>query len=236
MPAPSIISSSPASGVIDVVLGTQVVVGFSVAMNTATLTSSTFSLTGPGQTGIITPGEMIAARPKVITGREYINGVITFSTGTAGNTILTFTPAVPLRPNVTYTILIVGAGQLSNTGAQGVDGTALDGNYQWSFTTGDLNVFVPPPQSPMPVLTIPLDPSRIRITQKLWAVGNDLSQEINIVFPGPIDPDSVTPESILLSLEPILNDPSVQVPSGLTPTVTIEGDTITILISGWSVS
>ena len=127
----------------------------------------------------------------------------------------------------------MGAGQLSNTGAQGADGTALDSNYQWSFTTGDLNLSTPPPQSPLPVLTVPLDPSRIKITQRLWAVGNDLSQEINIVFPGPIDTDSVTPESILLSLEPILNDPSVQVPSGLTPTVTIEGDTITILISGW---
>src|ERR1039457_3339575 len=138
MSAPSIISSSPSSGLVDVVLGTQIVGGFSVAMNTATLTSSTFSLTGPGQTGIITPGEMIAARPKVITGREYINGVITFSTGTAGNTILTFTPAVPLRPNVTYTILIVGAGQLSNTGAQGVDGTALDGNYRSEEHTSEL--------------------------------------------------------------------------------------------------
>jgi hypothetical protein len=233
MPAPSIISSSPSSGLTDVVLGTKIVVGFSAPMDLTTLNSSTFSLTGPGQTNIITPGQMIAARPKVLTGREYIEGSFAFTT-VAGNTVLTFTPSVPLRPNVTYTILIVGAGQVSDTGAQGADGTALDNNYQWSFTTGDLNLLIPPPQSPLPLLIIPLDPSRISIKERLWAVGNDLSREIDIVFPGPIDTSSFTTDQILLSLEPILNDPSVQVPSGLTPTVTVEGNTITILITGWS--
>ena len=234
MPVPSILSSSPSSGTLDVVLGTVIKVGFSVVMDTTTITSSTFSLTGPGQTGIVGPDEMIAKDPRVKTGREYIPGAFTFSTDANGNTVVTFTPRRPLRPNVTYTVLIVGTSQLSSDAVKGADGTTLDFNYEWSFTTGDLNLKTPPASSPLPSLSIPLDPSQVKIQQRLWAVGNDLSQEIDIIFPGPIDTTSVTPEQILLSLEPILNDPFVSVPSSLTPTVTIEGNKITVLIAGWS--
>lgn len=233
MSAPSIISSSPSNGTTDVVLGIPIVVGFDQPMDLTTLNESTFSLMGPGQTAIITPGSLIAANPSVKTGREYIPGSFTFATNIQGGTLLTFTPKIPLRPNVVYTILIIGPGQLASASAKNTTGETLDSNYEWSFTTGDLDVSVPPIQSPIPPLIIPLDPSQIKIQQHLWAVGNDLSQEIDIIFPGPIDPTSIDINAILLSLEPILNDPTVVVPSGLTPNITISGNKITILISGW---
>jgi hypothetical protein len=233
MSAPSIISSSPSNGTTDVVLGTAIVVGFDQPMDVTTINPSTFSLTGPGQTAVITPGNLISASPTAQTGREYITGSFVFTTDTAGNTIVTFNPSVPLRPNVTYSILIVGPGQLASDSVKNAQGVVLDSNYAWSFTTGDLDVSVPPPQSPLTPLSVPLDPSQIQITQQLWAVGNDLSQELTITFPAAIDPSSVNISDILLSLEPILNDPMVSVPSGLTPTVTISGNTISIQISGW---
>jgi hypothetical protein len=233
MSAPSIISSSPADGTTDIVLGTKIVVGFDQPMDTTTLNSSTFSLTGPGTAEVIAQGGLISEAPKFRSSRYTVPGTFSFATDTNGNTILTFTPSEPLRPDVVYTVLIVGPGQLASTSAKNTDGETLDSNYQWSFTTGDLDISTPPATSPLPLLNIPLDPSQIKIQEKVWAVGNDLSQEIVITFPAPIDTTSVTPDQILLSLEPILNDPFVPVPSGLTPNVVISGNKITITISGW---
>lgn len=233
MPAPTVISSSPASGALDIVLGAKIVIGFSALMDTTTINDTTFSLTGPGQTSIIVPQSLIVANPKLRNGREYIEGTFAFTVGTNGFTTVTFTPSVPLRPNVVYTLLLVGPGQLTSDSIKDTAGVSLAYNYQWSFTTGDLNLAIPPAQSPLPLLSIPLPPGAIRVNQKIWSVGNDLSQVITFTFPSAIDTTSVLPEQILLSVEAILNDPSVQVPSGLTPTVVIEGATITITISGW---
>jgi hypothetical protein len=236
MSAPSIIKVSPNPNQTDVVLGTTVVVGFDQAIDTTTITSSTFSLTGPGQTQVISPEELNVKNPWPDTGREYIAGAFSFSTDVNGNTIATFTPSSPLRPNVIYTVLVVGGlGSVLGAAVKNLDTPpdTLDSNYQWTFTTGDLDVSVPPVTSPIAPLVVPLDPSRVQIQQRLWAVGNDLSQELDIIFPAPIDTTTVTPEQILLSLEPILNDPSVSIPSGLTPTVTISGNKISIVISGW---
>lgn len=239
MSAPSIIKVSPNPSQIDVVLGTAVAVGFNQPIDQTTITSSTFSLTGPGQTKVIAPEELNVRNPRPDAGREYIPGTFSFSTDTSGNTIVTFTPSRPLRPNVVYTVLVVG-GPSSVLGAAvknlNTPPDALDNNYQWSFTTGDLDVSTPPVTSPTPPLIVPLDPSRVRIEQRLWSVGNNLAQELDITFPAPIDTNSITAEQILLSLEPILNDPSVSVPSGLTPTVTISGNKISIVITGWPAS
>jgi hypothetical protein len=233
MSAPSITSSSPASGTTDIVLGTSIVIGFSQPMDTSTINSTTFSLTGPGQTAIIAPAQLISKNPTAKTGREYITGTFSFALDSNGNTLLTFKPSVPLRPNVKYTILVIGPGELASESVKNLNGENLVSNYEWSFTTGDLNVVVPPAQSPLPKISLPLDPSLVKITQRLWAVGNDLSQEIDITFPGPIDPNSVSAAQILLSIEPILNDPSVLIPEGLKPTVIISGNKISITISGW---
>lgn len=236
MSAPSIIKVSPNPNQTDVVLGTSIVVGFDQLIDTTTITSSTFSLTGPGQTQVISPEELNVKNPRPDTGREYITGAFTFALDSNGNTVATFTPARPLRPNVIYTVLVVGGlGSVLGARVCNLDTppATLDSTYQWTFTTGDLDVSVPPITSPIAPLLVPLDPSKIQVQQHLWAVGNDLSQELDIIFPAPIDTNTVTPQQILLSLEPILNDPSVSVPTGLTPTVTISGNKITIVIAGW---
>jgi hypothetical protein len=233
--APSIIAVSPNPSALEVVLGTSIVVTFDQLIDTTTINATTFSLTGPGQTQLVSPTELNSKTPRPATGREYINGTFSFAV-VSGNTVCTFTPSKPLRPNVTYTVLVIG-GLGSVLGAR-VQNTAspaetLDSNYQWNFTTGDLDISVPPITSPLTPLFMPLDPSKVKISQQVWSVGNDLSQELSIVFPANIDTSTVSVDQILLSLEAILDDPSVCIPSGLIPTVTINGNTISIVISGW---
>lgn len=237
MPAPTIVAVSPNPNATDVVLGTMIVVTFDQLMDTTTIDSSTFSLTGPGQTQFISPTELNTRNPQAAVGREYVNGTFTFATNESGCTVLTFVPQVPLRPNVLYKVLIVGAGNVPVTGTVVSNledpPVQLNGTNQWTFTTGDINLVVPPVTSPLPLLTYPLDPSTIQIQQQVFSVGNDLSQTINIIFPGQIDPTTVCVEQILLSLEPLLNDPSVIVPSNLQPEVIIKGNVISITIYGW---
>jgi hypothetical protein len=233
MSAPSVIGVTPADQSQGNVLGTKIVVRFNQPMNTATIDANTFSLTGPGHTQMFSPEQLIVKDPKLQTGCEVITGTFAFSADSNGNTIATFTPSKSLTPNVTYTVLVVGPGSASSNTIQNTTSESLDSNYQWTFVTGDLDITVPPAYSPLPLLNLPIDPSQVQITQKIWAVGNDLSQEIDITFPGDIDTSTVTPAQILLSLEPLLEDPGVSVPSGLTPTVVISGNTIKVTISGW---
>jgi hypothetical protein len=245
MSAPSVVSVSPNPSAIDIVLGTDIVVVFDQDMDTSTINTATFSLTGPGETQFVSPAQLNTRPLLPSTSREYVNGTFAFTeTSPPGGTILTFTPAVPLRPNVIYTVLLVGPGATANSQSiTNLDGDTLDSNYQWTFTTGDLDITVPPPSSPLTPLTYPLDPSKVRIVSQVYDIGNDLSQVIVIQFPAPINTASVTAAQILLSLEAILNDPSVVIPTGITPTVVIGGtngvdgsngpNTITITLTGW---
>ena len=238
MAAPSIIKVYPNPGQTDVVLGASVSISFDQLMDTATINQSTFSLTGPGQSQLVNTEELKTRSPRPVAGREYINGIFTFATDIEGHTVASFSPTRPLRPNVTYTLLVVGASLASASGAvvKSATGEALNATNQWTFTTSDLNISIPPTTSPLAPLVLPLDPSKVKIQQKIWAVGNDLSQEIDIIFPVNIDTSTLTPEQVLLSLEPILNDPSVAVPTGLTPSVTITNNKIAVVISGWPMS
>ena len=56
-------------------------------------------------------------------------------------------------------------------------------SYQWTFTTGTVDVTVPPP-CPLPSLVHPLDPKSIELSTT--SVGNDLSQTIILTFPEPL--------------------------------------------------
>lgn len=231
--APSIISASPADLSTGIVLGTSIVVGFDQPINTATINASTFALFGPGQTQIITPSQLLANVPAAVKANQAIPGNFTFSTDTNGNTIATFAPLLPLRPNVTYTVVIVGPDSATGVSVKGTDGENLDSNYQWTFTSGDLDVSIPPPTSPL-TLVLPLDPGSVKIQQRIYPVGNDLTQQIDFIFPGPIDPNSFTLPQILCSLEPILNDLSVSVPTGLSTTASVAGNILSVRITGWS--
>jgi hypothetical protein len=111
---PTVISTIPINGATGVPLNQIVSATFSTAMNPATINSTTFSLTGPGNTAV--------------------TGLVAYAT--VGNT-LTFTPTANLAPNTLFTATVT-------TGAQNLAGTGLAANYVWTFTTGAAVVVTPP--------------------------------------------------------------------------------------------
>ncbi len=103
---PTILSTNPLNAATNVPLNQAVSATFSKAMNVATINSSTFLLTGPGNTAVA--GQVVYA-----------------SVGSAA----TFTPTANLAASTLYTATIT-------TGATDTAGNTLAVNYVWTFTTG----------------------------------------------------------------------------------------------------
>lgn len=103
--APTISAITPASGATSVPVNTSITATFSRSMNTSTISSSTFTLTGPGGAAV--------------------TGAVAYS---SASTTATFTPAASLSNGTAYTATIT-------TGATDTAGTALAANYLWNFTT-----------------------------------------------------------------------------------------------------
>ncbi len=103
--APAVVSTVPAAGATGVPISQVVSATFSEAMNPATITTSTFLLTGPGTTAV--------------------TGTVAY---TATGSIATFTPAAALAYNTVYTATITNA--VANT-----VGVQTAASYTWSFTT-----------------------------------------------------------------------------------------------------
>ncbi len=101
--APTVISTDPVSNATNVTLSKVITATFSMPMDPLTINFTTFTLTN----GVIP-----------------VAGVVTYTGSTAS-----FTPAVPLLINTTYTATVT-------TGARNVAGTPLAANYVWSFATG----------------------------------------------------------------------------------------------------
>jgi hypothetical protein len=101
--APTVTLTDPASNAVNVPLSQLVTATFSMPMDPLTINFTTFSLSN----GVLP-----------------VAGVVTYTGVTAS-----FTPAVPLSVNTTYTATIT-------TGARNLAGTALGANYVWSFNTG----------------------------------------------------------------------------------------------------
>lgn len=111
---PTVISTVPADLATNVPLNQTVSATFSEAMDPATINSGTFSLAGPGATPVA--------------------GLVAYS---AISDTLTFTPASNLPASTLFTATIT-------TGAKNLAGTALAGNYVWTFTTGAAPAVVAP--------------------------------------------------------------------------------------------
>lgn len=230
MSQPVVLSVSPSNGTNDVILGSSIVVTFDQVINTATVNTATFSVTGPSQTQILTPQQLIVANPNISTGREYVTGTFNFTVNTNNQSVVTFLPSVPFQPNETYTVLLVGAGSiLISQSIQNPGGENLASNYQWSFSVGNLNTVTPPIQAPLPPQYSYIDPNSIRITPT-----TSLNQGINagytytITFPANIDISSFDANNILVSLSQILNDPTIPVPNNLMATITINANQLII--------
>jgi hypothetical protein len=103
---PTVLSTVPANGAINVPLNQIVTATFSEAMDPVTITNITFTVTGPG---LPIPG-----------------GLVSYD---ALTNIATFMPDANLLPSSTYTGTIT-------TGAKDLAGNALASNYVWTFTTG----------------------------------------------------------------------------------------------------
>ena len=103
---PTIISTSPTNTATNVPFNQAASATFSEAMNPATVSSTTFTLEGPGGTTV--------------------GGQVTYAA--IGNTA-TFTPVVDLAPSTLFKATIT-------TGASDLAGNALASNFVWSFTTG----------------------------------------------------------------------------------------------------
>jgi len=103
---PTVLATIPLNGTTDVPFNQVVSATFSKAMNPATITSTSFTLQGPG-------GAAVA-------------GLVAYAA--VGDTA-TFTPTVNLAPSTLYTATIT-------TGATDLAGNALAANYVWIFTTG----------------------------------------------------------------------------------------------------
>ena len=102
---PTVISVTPLAGAVGVCPSTAVTATFSVAMNSATINATTFTLTGPGTTPV--------------------TGVVTYN---ASSDTATFTPSSALAVSTLYTATIT-------TGAIDENGVALASNFVWTFTT-----------------------------------------------------------------------------------------------------
>ncbi len=100
--APTVSSTNPANGATGVAVITA---SFSEAMSPATITASTFTLTGPGATPVA--------------------GTVAYN---ASAKLAVFTPTSALTPNTAYTAMIT-------TGAKDASANSLASNYSWSFTT-----------------------------------------------------------------------------------------------------
>lgn len=236
MSAPVLSSISPAAAETDVVLGTDIQVIFDQAIDPTTVNASTFTLIGPSQVEIITPEQLIRAAP-VSTGRAAVPGKFSFPSADQ----FLFTPDRPLDPNVKYTVLIVGAGaMLVQSGIKNPAGQILAQSIQITFQTGTLAINVTPPAAPLPWndprvqpwMRPELQPSEIKVYPRA-VVGNDITQVIELVFPAPIDTTSFDPAVIGISVEPLINDPLVAVPTGLSSTVSVDGNKLIVTITGW---
>jgi len=105
-PVPTVTSTVPASGATNVNIGNALTATFSIPMDSSTVTASTFTLTGSGNTAVA--------------------GSVTYNTGTS---TATFTPNAALAYSTSYTATI-------STGAKSANEAPLASNYTWTFMTG----------------------------------------------------------------------------------------------------
>jgi len=111
---PMVISTVPANLATGVPINQAVTATFSEAMNPATISAATFTLTGPGGASVI--------------------GAVTY---VPAGSVATFTPVASLATNTQYTATVT-------TGTADLGGTALAVSYVWTFTTAAAQLSTPP--------------------------------------------------------------------------------------------
>jgi uncharacterized delta-60 repeat protein len=105
---PSIVSTTPANGAIDIAVTTAVTCTFSEAMNASTINNASFLL-----------ASVTSASTTTITGSVTYDG---------SGSVASFTPNSPFEHNANYTATIT-------TDATDAAGNAISASFSWSFTT-----------------------------------------------------------------------------------------------------
>jgi len=152
--APVVVSVEPGNLETDVILGIPIIITFDQVIDQTTVNDATFALTGPGTTEVETAMNMATLGKLSPTGREYITGTFTFVTtgNIPPNTVVSFVPSRALRNNTTYSVLLLGSsGSIISNGVRNPAYEGMVNSYEWSFTTGTLDVTVPPTRSLRPV-------------------------------------------------------------------------------------
>jgi hypothetical protein len=153
---PTVISTIPANAAVGVALNQKISAVFSEAMNPLTLTTTTFTVTGPGTTSVA--------------------GTVVYTS--VGKNV-TFTPTINLAASTTFTATIT-------TGAKDLAGNALAVNKVWTFTTGVA------PDTTAPTVTA-TNPANV-------AVGVCINKTINATFSEPMDPLTITTDTVTLAV------------------------------------
>ena len=112
---PMVSSTTPANNATGVAVNSKIIATFNEAMNPATISATTFLVTGPGTTPVL--------------------GTVSYL-----GTNATFAPTVALAGNTAFTATIIGGAN----GAKDPSGAALASNYVWTFTTGAAPDTTPP--------------------------------------------------------------------------------------------
>jgi hypothetical protein len=145
---PTVISTVPVDGATAVPVNQALSATFSVAMTPAAITTTSFTL-------------------KATTSGKSVLGTVNY---VPAGSVATFTPTANLAPTTEYTATIT-------TAATDLAGTALAGNYVWTFTTAALPLAVPPTV----ISTIPGD----------LATDQPLNQIVSATFSEPMNPATI---------------------------------------------
>ena len=148
MSAPVVVSVEPGNLETDAILGIPIIITFDQVIDQTTVNDATFALTGPGTTEVETAMNMATLGRLSPTGREYITGTFTFVTtsNTPPNTVVTFVPGRVLRKNTTYSVILLGSsGSIISNGVRNPAYEGMVNSYEWSFTTGTLDITVARP-------------------------------------------------------------------------------------------
>jgi hypothetical protein len=215
---PSIISVEPNDVETDVVLGQSIIITFNEVIDTTTLNADTFALNYNPPTQILTSNQLIDGCP--VGSIVSVEGTWTFTTNNSSQTVAVYQPTEPFKQNTVYTVTVFGTdASLSTQNVMDLEGNSISVSYQWMFTTGSLSFTTPPAQCPL--VDIPaINPECIRVTPR-HQIGDNLSNEIDIIFPGPIDLTSFSMTDLQMSISAVLHDPNIFIPQNLTYTPTV---------------
>jgi hypothetical protein len=237
MAAPIVLSTAPSANAQDVVLGSKIEIVFDQALDPASVSSKTVSVTGPGQTSLIDADDLIVKNPTALTGREYIEGTLSLAND---NKTIVFVPAKPFRPSVGYQVTVAGgATVLALNAVKNADGEKLATSFIFAFRTGFIETAVTPPGAPLgwSQTQAPWDKPVLDAKQIIVRPGNPLGVDPRTVlefeFPGEIDVTSFDPRDLLVGIEPVFGNQMVSLPPGLQSSVAVSGNKMYISITGW---